>query len=205
MRRLAYALLVGGLVLLVAGIAVITASAKPAAFHMPPDDAAFVGSETCIGCHSSSHANGFDSSHAVSVTALKTRLQTTATDVRTRDPEPAVSGLTYRHHFLVETEEGILILPGWSNRSTDTWGDSVPMEDAFAAECMTCHTAEGDPAVFVDSRMICEACHGPGSSHVDVAQVAPDPLRSMSVIEADPYADDRTYGPICASCHAPRT
>jgi hypothetical protein len=74
MRQLVYALLIGGVLLLAMGIGVIAASARPLTFHMPPEDSAFVGLNSCTECHDTSHADWDSAVHAETIIQTRASL-----------------------------------------------------------------------------------------------------------------------------------
>jgi hypothetical protein len=97
-----------------------------------------------------------------------------------------------------------------SKHYTEAW-EKVPAQYRTSAECLPCHTTGyGQETGFKDAESTpnltgtsCEACHGPGSKHVEVCT----PFLSKKKLspEEDKVARDSIYKVlprnVCASCH----
>jgi len=123
----------------------------------------------------------------------------------------AVGGGRYLQRYLVDAGDGRYdVLPAQWNVAEGVWEPFTPAEDwpapeyDWGATCAYCHVTALDTATYawLEDGVQCEACHGPGSVHVtlaDAAGVRPRSgelaaIRSTIVNSPDPQ--------ICGQCHA---
>ena len=62
--------------------------------------------------------------------------------------------------------------------------------------CLGCHATAYEPQGLLREGVGCEACHGPGSSHI----AAPDPQRARFITQPQDLDDERANA-VCAQCH----
>ncbi len=83
-----------------------------------------------------------------------------------------VLGSQWKQQYLKKEGDEITVLPAQYNVVTGEWVAYFPDEPAkrnWFKECAGCHATGVDPAkkTFVETGIGCEACHGPGSNHVE--------------------------------------
>ncbi len=197
------------LLLLVALGAVSANSSTP----YPQQEATYVGSQTCRGCHPTYYDSWKETLHAwklrpkdeanivADFTSDDPDLTFTLDDV---DYVIGASGRGWKQRFIKVMEDGgWRVLPAQWNIATQDWTPYHPddwMERDYKVNCVGCHTTGFDinnPEAngglgFVDFGIACEACHGPGSQHV-AGGFAGEPGNRQIV--KTPGAE------ICAGCH----
>lgn len=117
----------------------------------------------------------------------------------------------YVQRYVYQNGDQYLVLPAEWNVIHQQW---EPLELAatwpdpafdWGENCSRCHTTgltSTDPLTWVDDGVVCEACHGPGSNHVALAdEVGNRPsdeelaaVRNAIVVSPDPQ--------ICGQCHS---
>jgi hypothetical protein len=97
-----------------------------------------------------------------------------------------------------------------TKHAKEAW-ESVSAKYQTSAECLACHaTGYGQPSGFKDASSTpnlegttCEACHGPGSKHVQTCQQY---LNKKLTPEEEKIARDSIYKilprNVCVACHA---
>jgi hypothetical protein len=127
----------------------------------------------------------------------------TPNDVRTfRKEEIAYTlGSQWRQQYLKKEGDDLIVLPASYHFPTDKWTSyqpDQPEKRKWWAECAGCHATGVDPEkkTFVEAGVACEACHGPGSNHVEAIPGFEIPtIISASRLNAGLSAQ------ICGSCH----
>lgn len=223
---------------------------------------AYVGSQTCTGCHTDSYDDWKGSHHALAWTEATPdnvvanfdgtefshdgmtarfsiaddggyQVDLTEKDGSQRDYKVhSVVGVEPLQQYLLETEPGKLqsFDVVWDTEK-ETWFHLYPDQDLppsdglhwtgpyknWNARCAECHATgfeknynaaiQGYSSTQVEIGVGCEACHGPGSAHVDWAekvkttQVAPPQNYGFSVDFSDPAQAINQ----CATCHSRRS
>ena len=232
MKRLGLLLVLIGVVVLVVGAIVasevLTASAAPPAPQLaqahrtPPEGATYVGSTTCFGCHSSHYRNWDTTLHprmiqdaAANPAAVLADFSAGA-DVRqveiagatrewTLDDVALTMGSKYRQRYIMQMDDGTyMVLPGQWNVRSQTWVSASPTAN-WLQGCGGCHTTgfEAETLTYSELSVGCEACHGPGSVHVEMANaLAPD----VNPLSEDVYAVRQSIvatvdSAVCGQCH----
>lgn len=113
-------------------------------------------------------------------------------------------GVQWKQGYIVEKEGNLFVAPIeydiWQNRwlanREDDWNTRSWIND-----CSGCHSTGVDleKKTFVEGRVGCEACHGPGSHHVVLPKAAVFDKRTTIVNPATLPAGLRTQ--VCGSCH----
>ncbi len=114
-------------------------------------------------------------------------------------------GVQWKQGYLIQRNGNLYVAPIeydiWENRwiayNEDVWEKRSWIED-----CSGCHATGVDleKSTFVEGRVGCEACHGPGSHHVVLPKTAVFKKRLTIVNPATLPAGLRTQ--ICGSCHS---
>ncbi len=133
-----------------------------------------------------------------------------------------VLGSLWKQRYVTEFPNGSLhVLPVQWNPGTQQWvqppgpkgakpgsGDFwADPERSFQKKCLGCHTTNArlghDPAggtyrtEWTELGVGCEACHGPGATHI----AAPIANKQATVLNPARLADPRRAGMVCGACH----
>jgi formate-dependent nitrite reductase cytochrome c552 subunit len=114
-------------------------------------------------------------------------------------------GVQWKQGYIVEKEGTLYVAPveydiwknSWLAYREDDWSVRSWIND-----CSGCHTTGVDieKGIFVEGRVGCEACHGPGSHHVVLPKTAVFDKRTTIINPATLPAGLRTQ--VCGSCHS---
>ena len=114
-------------------------------------------------------------------------------------------GVQWKQGYIVEKEGTLYVAPveydiwenSWFAYREDDWD-----KRSWINDCSGCHTTGVDfeNGTFVEGRVGCEACHGPGSHHVVLPKTAVFDKRTTIVNPATLPAGLRTQ--VCGSCHS---
>jgi formate-dependent nitrite reductase cytochrome c552 subunit len=171
--------------------------------------ATFVGSETCKRCHERTFLEWKTSLHSRMMRDVK--LEPLAnigdfeapSDVRTfTKKEVAYTlGSQWKQMYLKKEGSDIKVFPAQYNVFTGEWKPYFPDEPEkrnWLNECAGCHATGVDPEkkTFVEMGIACEACHGPGSNHVEAVPGYEIP----TIIQASRLTP-ALAAQICGSCH----
>lgn len=185
------------------------ASIKLAGKYKDRTDATFVGSETCKTCHERTYLNWRTSLHSRMM--RDTRLEPaanigdfeTASDVRTftQDKVAYTLGSQWKQQYLGKEGDDLVVLPAQYNVFTGEWKAYFPDKPAkrdWYTGCAGCHATGVNPEkkTFVEMGVACEACHGPGSNHVEAVPGYEIP----TIIQASRLTP-ALAAQICGSCH----
>ena len=184
---------------------------------LPPDGATYVGSDTCFQCHSSQHRDQQKTLHPymvqpVSEEALVADFAAGGEEFRTLedgtvytvDDVALLMGNKYRQRFIMATEDGgMAMLPGQWNIADAEWVSANPGD--WLGDCAGCHTTGFDPETLTYNELgvQCEACHGPGSAHVELTTSLPEGFDpNGEEVHAARQAIVKTVdAAICGQCH----
>ncbi len=172
-------------------------------------DATFVGSETCKRCHERTYLEWKTSLHSRMMRDVKIEPSAnigdfaTSSKVRTFTKEDIdyVLGSQWKQQYLKKEGQDLIVLPAQYNVFTGEWKDYYPDKPAKRSwfnECAGCHATGVDPEkkIFVEGGITCEACHGPGSNHVEAVPGYEIP----TIIQASRLTP-ALAAQICGSCH----
>lgn len=198
------------------------------------DEREFVGSRECSGCHSDLARTHQESPHALALISSRdddffvadfdageeVRTMTFPDDDKARPFEQddvafALGSGRYVQRYLYEISRNeYAVLPAEWNTLAEAWQPYGPVENwpddpayNFAESCMGCHTTGINfrRGQWEDNGVQCEACHGPGSVHVDEAEDAgrsPSDRELRRIREAIVLSPDAQ---ICGQCHTQGT
>ena len=171
--------------------------------------ATFVGSETCKRCHERAYLDWKTSLHSrmmrdVTVEPLANIGDfSSPNDARPFDVEAVAYTLggQWKQQYITKEGDDYLVLPAqylvldgvWKPYFTDD-----PKKRDWFVECAGCHATGVDPAnkTYVEMGIACEACHGPGSNHVEAL-----PGYEIPTITMANRLGPRLAAQICGSCH----
>jgi hypothetical protein len=172
-------------------------------------DATFVGSETCKRCHERTFLEWKTSLHSRMM--RDARLDPLAnigdfespSDVRDfgKSDVDFTLGSQWKQQYLKKEGDDLIVLPAQYNVFSGEWKAYFPKEPAkrqWFGECAGCHATGVDPEkkTFVEMGVACEACHGPGSNHVEAVPGYEIP----TIIQASRLTP-ALAAQICGSCH----
>jgi len=172
-------------------------------------DATFVGSETCKKCHERTYLEWKTSLHSRMMRDVKTDPLANIgnfdmpSDIRTftKDEIAYTLGSQWRQQYLKKQGDDLIVLPASYHFNTDKWtpyyADETEKRDWWK-ECAGCHATGVDPAkkTFIEMGVACEACHGPGSNHVEAI-----PGFEIPTIISAARLNTALSAQICGSCH----
>jgi hypothetical protein len=171
--------------------------------------ATFVGSETCKNCHERTFLEWKTSLHSRMMRNVKLEPVAnigdfvSSSDVRTFTKEEVdyTLGSQWKQQYLKKEGENLIVLPAQYNVFTGEWKEYLPDEPGkrdWFNECSGCHATGVDPKekTFVEMGVACEACHGPGSNHVEAVPGYEIP----TIIQASRLTP-ALAAQICGSCH----
>jgi hypothetical protein len=171
--------------------------------------ATFVGSETCKSCHERTYLEWRTSLHSRMMRDVKVEPLANIGDFRapngvrtfTRDDIDYTLGSQWKQMYLKRDGQNLTVLPAQYNVFTGDWKPYFPDEPGkrdWFNECAGCHATGIDPEKkeFVEMGIACEACHGPGSNHVEAMPGYEIP----TIIQASRLTP-ALAAQICGSCH----
>lgn len=171
--------------------------------------ATFVGSETCKKCHERTYLEWRTSLHSRMMRDVEVEPLAnigdfqSPSDVRTFTKESIAYtlGSQWKQQYLQKEGEDLIVLPAQYNVFTGEWKHYYPDKPAqrdWFRECAGCHATGVDPEkkTFIEMGVACEACHGPGSNHVEAVPGFEIP----TIIQASRLTPGLA-AQICGSCH----
>lgn len=225
MRKLGLILSVVGTGLFVLGIVTLMSfAAKPALakdtqsnpnLRTPPEGATYVGSDTCFKCHSTEHRNWSNTLHSKIVQDAAANPKavvadfSTGDDVRKGDGQAAYAqtdvtytlGNKYHQRYIKKTDSGYQVLPGQWNVQTKAWEPAAAAD--WVKDCAGCHTTGFDASKgsWNEVSVACEACHGPGSVHVDAASKLTPQSSNDDIYAVRQKIVKTVDAAVCSQCH----
>ncbi|NPV68099.1 MAG: hypothetical protein HPY64_13235 [Anaerolineae bacterium] len=220
-------LLIAGLVF--AGLSLLLISGILAA--QGGDEATYIGGSECRSCHRGLSRDYAGTLHARALQDTRTDKAAiladfaAGEDVRTvllpseDAPRPftaddiayAVGGGRYLQRYLYDAGDGrYIVLPAQWNVAAAAWEPLALAEEwpapayDWGASCAYCHTTALDTASYtwLEDGVQCEACHGPGSVHVSLADAAGVRPRSDELAAIRGAIVNTPDPQICGQCHA---
>ncbi len=173
------------------------------------DHATFVGSTTCKRCHERTYLEWKTSLHSRMMRDVKEEPLAnigdfeSKSDVRTftkKDVDYTL-GSQWKQQYLKKEGKDLIVLPAQYNVFTGKW-QALPGYDAAKKDwfisCAGCHATGVYPEKkhFVEMGIACEACHGPGSNHVEAV-----PGYEIPTILQASRLTPALAAQICGSCH----
>jgi predicted CXXCH cytochrome family protein len=142
--------------------------------------AKFIGSKKCQPCHKREYKGWQETLHALGIQdpddnpkALLGNFETKAkARTFTKRDVDLVFGVQWKQRYLTKRGDDFLILPAQYNLATNEWVPYHPedwKERPFSKKCAGCHATgvTEDNLLGIEMNVGCEACHGPGSIHVE--------------------------------------
>ncbi len=224
-------LLIGGVILTFAA-ALLAASPLTSVMAQDEDiDVEYYGARECRDCHRDISESHSDTAHALalqdasdegavllgdfsegqSVREVQLPGESEAQPFTADEVKYIVGAGQNVQRYLYQSDEGqLLVLPAEWNVAAQTWepyllADSWPSEAYdWTTKCAGCHTTGLDVSSgrWEDDGVQCEACHGPGSVHVELADDAGHTIddEELAGIQA---AIASTLDPqMCGQCHS---
>jgi cytochrome c553 len=171
--------------------------------------ATFAGSETCKKCHERTYLEWRTSLHSRMMRDVMLDPLAnigdfeTASDDRTFNKEDVAYtlGSQWRQQYLKKEGDELIVLPASYHFNTGKWTPyhpDQPEKRNWWTECAGCHATGVDPQkkTFVEMGVACEACHGPGSNHVEAV-----PGFEIPTIISAARLNTALSAQICGSCH----
>lgn len=171
--------------------------------------ATFVGSENCKKCHERTYLEWKTSLHSRMMRDAKVDPLANFGDFKslnnvrifTKDEVAYTLGSQWRQQYLKKEGDDLTVLPASYLFNTGEWKPYLPNEPArrnWWTECAGCHATGVDPKkkTFVEGGIACEACHGPGSNHVEAV-----PGFEIPTIISAARLNSALSAQICGSCH----
>ena len=215
MRRLAIALaVVIGVVavLLVALIVRDRAEAYRAMRWQPSDSAAYVGSDKCAECHPRLHASWQSTGHAQVIQSRQGKPWIIHGDFKapvyadeqmekidfTPQDVKYVHGVNWKQRYIDEDWRIRKVMWVYKDQKWYPYHQQDWQERDWRKLCARCHTVGFNPDdySFAEIGVGCEACHGPGSHHVE----APD-LAKGKHIRNPAKMSHYAAAAVCGACH----
>jgi hypothetical protein len=172
-------------------------------------NATFVGSETCKKCHERTFLEWRTSLHSRMMRDVKIEPLANIGDFQspsdartfTKEGVAYVLGSQWKQQYLQKKGDDLIVLPAQYNVFTGEWKLYYPDKPAkrdWFKECAGCHATGVNPEkkTFVEMGVSCEACHGPGSNHVEALPGFEIP----TIIQASRLTP-ALAAQICGSCH----
>ncbi len=173
-----------------------------------PPERKYVGSNRCVQCHRTSRAGlvlGWDqSAHHRTMTVLSAgtplpaRIQWPSS--LTREDAQAIVGRTDRECVFITRDFTVIASGNWQTEEVSAPHDviGVPGQPVDASQqCLGCHSTGYSVSrkTFAEPGIGCEACHGPGSRHID------SPGSEGTIINPAKLSPERSRM-VCGQCHS---
>jgi predicted CXXCH cytochrome family protein len=206
---------------MVAYAAPIVSPPADTAQRTPPAGATYVGSTTCFTCHSAEHRNWSGTLHSKMIQDAAANPKAVLADFSKDDDKRqaeiggqkrayAAADIAYtignkdRQRYILKTDKGYQVLPGQWNIADKAWVAADAAD--WLKDCAGCHTTGFDvkQMAFNETSVGCEACHGPGSVHVDKAKALPKDTQpnSDTVYELRQSIVKTVDSTVCGQCHS---
>ncbi len=221
MRNLGLKLLTLGIIVVATGVVVASASPRApttdvGAYRTPPQGATYVGSTTCFTCHSAEHRDWSNTLHSKAFEEVAANPKAVLADFASGDEFRQVDGKAYaaadvtytvgskaRQRYVQKTDKGYQVLPGEWDIAAKQWIKADAAD--WTKDCVGCHTTGLDVAkmTWSEAGVTCEACHGPGSVHVEKAKALKAGTSPMSdeVYAVRQAIVKTTDANVCGQCH----
>lgn len=194
-------------------------------------EAVYVGVQACQSCHrgvSRAHTNSMhglalidnaanpdavlaDFSQGAALRAVTLPGEAAARPFTLADAPYTIGAGRYAQRFVTADAEGTFyVLPAQWNTQENAWepltlAESWPDEAYnFGQNCAYCHTVglEVETFTWIDDGVQCEACHGPGSAHVALADAAGTNPGSTALAEIRGAVYLGPDAQVCGQCHS---
>lgn len=172
--------------------------------------ATYVGSQKCQKCHQRVYKTWQRTLHSKMIRDVGKEPEAiigdfeTPSDIRTFGTEGIVYtiGNQWKQRYITQIDNELYILPAQYNLETGRWKPYHAKdwkERPWLKKCGACHVTglDYDTRSFVEPGVGCEACHGPGSKHVDEE----DPLLVPKTITNPANLAVGLQVQVCGQCH----
>ncbi|MBL8153565.1 MAG: hypothetical protein JNM70_05215 [Anaerolineae bacterium] len=234
-RVISLILLLGGVGCIALGVWVIFATTPVYAQDNAPEEADYVGSGDCQDCHRNLVRDHSATPHGLALQETDRSKDailgdfSQGADVRSvqfpgeAEPRPfeandiayAVGAGRHMQRYLYEVgERQYAVFPAEWDTVAQVWrpytlGASWPDDPAYdwTQNCAGCHTTGLDleRGRWEDDGVQCEACHGPGSNHVEIADDAGGNPSDSELDEIHAAIQVTPDAQVCAQCHSQGT
>lgn len=175
-------------------------------------DKTYVGSEECKTCHDKVFAEWRQTPHANVVQDVKKNPEVIKGDFKTPDKTRTfkqdqvvyTSGLIWKQRYITKDWK---VLPAQWNYETQKWAPynvDKWKEDDWRKQCGYCHTTgfNKNKLTWKELNVGCEACHGPGSKHVENKEAKEEiPLgEPPDIVNPGSLPADQA-AMVCGQCH----
>ncbi len=194
-------------------------------------DPAYIGSQMCSSCHRGEKRTHDTLAHAMTLRDVREDQSAILADFGRGDTERMVQFPTedsprpftvddvvyvvgtgrYSQRFLYESSEGqYMVLPAEWSVPDSTW-QPIPLADSWpdpafewGPNCAGCHTVglELEGFTWIDNGVQCESCHGPGSTHAQLAEAAGVSPRDSELNEIRGSIVSNPDAQVCGQCHS---
>jgi predicted CXXCH cytochrome family protein len=201
------------------------------AFAQGDDDRDYIGASECESCHRDLSRNHESSLHALALQRIDRDKDAILADFALGDAERsvqfpsedaarpftaddiafAIGSGRYTQAYLYEVENNVYqVLPARWNTVTGAW-ESYPLASNwpdpaydFVQNCAGCHAVgvNLERGRWEDAGVLCEACHGPGSEHEEVASDAGRRPNDEELLEIRASINPGTDPQVCGQCHS---
>ncbi|MFZ5640210.1 MAG: cytochrome c3 family protein [Bacillota bacterium] len=210
MKKIMLLLLLAFSVALAAGCGTKETAKEPAKEESQGTKLAYVGSETCKGCHIKAYEAWSKTLHTKMVQDAKADAAVIigdfskpgnpfekATNLKKEDIVYTV-GSKWKQRYVWKDGDALRFLPAeWivKDQKWQPYKDKTWQTLDYGQTCTGCHNTGYDPQkkTWTENGVGCEACHGPGSKHV--AKAAKDNIINPKNLDAKKQVE------VCGQCH----
>ena len=192
------------------------------------DENEYVGTRECRACHRSYANDHEETFHALTLVEVEEAEDSpiladfsTGDDIRTitidgEDMTYTEDDIVYtlgagRHYqaYVVEVDGTLRVLPTQWSVTDESWVDLTLADNwadeayNFSSQCAACHSTNFDEIdfEFMEAGVQCEACHGEGLIHVEVADDAGSSISNDEYAELSSAINFGLDAQVCGQCH----
>ena len=198
------------------------------------DTRQYVGSQECAACHrdlvefhaGTAHAHALinieanpsallaDFSTGEGVRSVTLPGETKPRSFTADDIRYAIGSGKYAQRYLYQLEDGsFMVLPVEWNAVEGQWQPFILSESwpspayDWTTQCAYCHTTNlnVEQGTWAEDGVQCEACHGPGSAHLDAGEANEQILTSRQRTELNESIELGLDAAVCGQCHSQGT
>jgi predicted CXXCH cytochrome family protein len=194
----------------IAGLSLTLFLISNVAYAASQDGATYVGSDNCQECHQRIYKTWKQTLHSQMVKDVKKNPNAiigdfeSKSDVRTFGKEGILYtiGNQWKQRYIKAQGDELYILPAQYNLETGRWKPYHPDDwdkRPWLKKCGNCHVTglNYEKRSFVEPGVGCEACHGPGSKHIQ----AKNPLDVPRTITNPANLAVGLQVQVCGQCH----
>ena len=195
------------------------------------EDAEYIGARDCRSCHRGIGRLHTESAHALTLSDVRRDQEAIVADFEQGEevriisfpdesqPRPVTpddiaftlgAGRGVQMYLIERGRNDYLVLPfGWNvhNQEWQTLASASEWpgpEDEFGPSCAGCHTVGLNTRRYrwEEDGVQCEACHGPGSLHAELAEAEDDDTSPEQISEIRSLINRGTDAQVCGQCHS---